>query len=232
MEGLSIIVPAYNEEESLASAVNELTISADKTNVKYEIVIVNDGSKDKTGSIADGLSRRFSKIKVVNHSQNMMIGGAIISGISHSQYDNIIVSPVDSPLDDNQIAGFLKTASKADIVCGYRPGREGYSLLMRILSKIYCIFLSVIFCTRLHDFTWISLYRKRVFDVIKPKFNGIAIFPEILVKSQRKGFRIEQIECVMKPRISGRATVGKPGRVIRLFFETLNLWFSVNFTKW
>lgn len=230
--GLSIIVPAYNEEHSLEKAIFSLLQVMKEIKLDYEIVIVNDGSNDRTGIIAEELVKIYPKIQVIHHAVNQMIGGAIISGIKSSNYSKVIVSPVDSPLDRHQLKLFLENSKEADIVCGYRPYRTGYKYWMRFLSEIYHKFCSTIFNIRLRDLTWISLYDKGKILSLNPRFKGIAFFPEILVKAVRKGLKIKEIVCEMKPRTTGNATVSKPAKIINLFFETLHLWWHINMEKW
>ncbi len=229
MEELSVIVPAYNEAQILTDSINKLISALNKCELKYEIVIVNDGSTDETPSIAEALSSKYSFIKVVHHKKNKMIGAAIVSGILASSYENIILSPVDSPLKEEQIKLYIEKSKFADIVCGYRTKKEGYSFLMRIFSFIYKKWLDLMFGLNLKDYTWICLYKRKIFEKIKPIFNGISFFPEILVKVYLNGYKIEEVESPMQARKVGKATVAKPSRIINLFFETIKLGFHIYF---
>ena len=92
---LSIIVPAYNEGSALKDSVSELLEHAGKTGTEFEIIIVNDGSRDDTGAVADGLAKASGKVRVIHNRSNLMIGGAISAGAAAAKYGNIIVSPVD-----------------------------------------------------------------------------------------------------------------------------------------
>lgn len=230
--GLSIIVPAYNEEHSLEKAIFSLLQATKEIKLDYEIVIVNDGSNDRTGIIAEDLVKTYPRMRVIHHTVNQMIGGAIISGIKSANYSKVIVSPVDSPLTTQQLKMFIEASKEADVVCGYRSYRKGYKWWMRFLSGIYRKFCITIFRVKLKDFTWISLYDKEKILSLNPQFRGIAFFPEVLVKSVTKGFKIKQIECEMETRFTGKPTVSRPSRIIGLLFETLRLWWHINLQEW
>jgi glycosyltransferase involved in cell wall biosynthesis len=232
MKELSIIVPTYNEEAVLSLAVSELIGNLRKLNIRGEVLLIDDCSEDASGDIADTLSHRYPELKVIHHAANMMIGGALRTGISFASYENIILVPVDNILSSDQLKQFLTAAEHADIVCGYRSGRAGYSTSMRMLSKGYHALLVALFMVDLRDFTWIYLYKKRIFDCMSLKFNGIALLPEILIKAVKKGITITEIPCDMKPRTTGKATVSRPSRVIKLFVETMKLRHHIWFESW
>ncbi|MCX7957313.1 MAG: glycosyltransferase family 2 protein [Endomicrobia bacterium] len=230
---LSVIVPAFNEENIIENSIVSLIKTLDKLNSEYEIIIINDGSTDNTGIISNFLQQQFpDKIKVIHNKFNLMIGGAIMEGIKSAKYSNLIICPVDNPLSLEDFNMFLSFSDEYDIVVGFRRKREGYKLWMKFLSLIYYIFCKMIFVANFKDFTWISLYKKHKLLLLNPKFKGIAFFVEILIKAKRKKFKIKEIPCEMKPRTTGKPTVSKISRILHLFFETLNLWWHINFQRW
>jgi glycosyltransferase involved in cell wall biosynthesis len=232
MKELSIIVPAYNEEAVLFGAITELVCNLRELNIRGEVLLIDDCSEDASGAIADTLSLQYPELKVIHHTANMMIGGALRTGIASARYENILLVPVDNILNADQLRQFLTAAEHADIVCGYRRERAGYSTSMRVLSKVYHALLVALFMVDLRDFTWIYLYKKRIFNSMSLKFNGIALLPEILIKAVKKGMTITEIPCDMKPRTTGKATISRPSRVIKLFIETLKLRHHIWFESW
>lgn len=228
---LSVIVPAYNEEPSLKAAVSAIRLSLAKTELEYEIVVVDDGSLDKTGEIAEQLAHEYADVKVIHHSENKGLGGGIKTGIAHASCELVIVCPVDSPLDAREIRDFVEAIEDADIVVGYRSDRPGYKKWMSFGSKVYHLMIRILFGLRLRDYNWIHLYRKRVFDDVQITRKGIVYLPEVLVRAANLGYAIVEIPSEMKPRVHGRATVSKPRVIVKTFLDLLQLWFMIRFPR-
>jgi glycosyltransferase involved in cell wall biosynthesis len=221
---ISVIVPAYNEEPSLRAAVSAIRHDLTEAELEYEIVVVNDGSIDKTGEIAEQLAHEHVDVQVVHHPENEGLGAGIKTGIAHATCELVIVCPVDSPLDAHQIKSFLQAINHADIVVGYRSNRPGYKWWMSFASKVYYLMIRTLFGLRLRDYNWIHLYRKRVFDKVQITCKGIVYLPEVLVKAADLGYSIVEIPMEMKPRAHGKATVSKPRVIVKTFFDLLGLW--------
>ncbi|MBI2118352.1 MAG: glycosyltransferase family 2 protein [Elusimicrobia bacterium] len=232
LQTLTIAIPAYNEESTLEDAVQTIIATLDKLTIQYEIIVVNDGSQDKTGLVLDSLAKKYPLVKAIHHAHNKMIGAAFLSALHHSQSSHIMLIPVDNPLSSNLFFQFIESAKDADIVVGYRNQRLGYQSWMTILSKIYWLFCIVMFQIKLKDFTWICMYDRLKIKDLSPKSYGIAIFPEILVKAKKRGLKIVEIECPMIARRVGKATISKISRILHLFFETVYLWGHLHFGKW
>jgi anaerobic magnesium-protoporphyrin IX monomethyl ester cyclase len=225
--GLSIIMPAYNEEADLEHAATKILAAMRKVVEDYQLVIVNDGSKDNTGEIADKLATQNKHVTVVHHPQNRGWGAAVKIGIAHSRYDLVMLSAVDNPFEAEEIARFLQASDKADVVVGFRTGRPGYKAWMRFGSRVYHWMIYMLFGLRLRDFNWIHLYNKKIFDDIDITFSGIVYMPEVLVKAAQQGYRIVEISSEMKPRLHGESTVSKPRIIIRTFLDLMRLWVMV-----
>lgn len=229
---MSLIMPAYNEERSLAQAVAQAVRAADRLDVPYELVIINDASRDRTGAMAETLRQRYGpKLRVVHNRRNRRLGGAVLRGIRLARAECCLVCYVDSPLTQTQMRRFLTASEQADIVVGYRSRRVGYSLWMRIASRLYWWALRILFGTRLKDLTWVCLYRKQVFRKIRMRYRWVVFCPEILFKAERAGFRLVEIRCDMRPRTHGVATVSQPRVIARAALDTLRLWWELRTMK-
>ena len=231
---LSLIMPAYNEAPTLEDAVRHALRAADALRAPYELVIVNDASRDDTGAVAEALRRRHAgTIRVVHNRINRRLGGAILRGIRLARAERCLVCYVDSPQNTTQMRAFLRASSeRADIVAGYRTRRVGYSWWMRLASRAYWWMLRLLFHTRLRDLTWVCLYRKAIFKKLRIRFRWVTFFPEVLLKAERAGFRLAEVRCDMRPRTQGIATVSRPQVIVRAWWDTLRLWGELRWGRW
>jgi len=228
---LSIIVPAYNESALIFQAVEHLIAEVKLLGIDYEIIIVDDGSKDDTFLKAQRLAELHPQVRVIKHEVNQRLGGAFRTGIKTALKDFVILCPVDSPLDENQFRKYLQAVAEADIVVGYRPSRLGYTNWLKFCSRTYTLALRLLLGVPLRDFNWICLYRRSIFNDIEITFSGIAFSPEILAKAHSKGYRLKEIESEMKSRKSGKGTVNRPSVMYHTFIDMLRLCWMIRFSN-
>ncbi len=217
----SIITPVYNEASIIEEAILQNIAVLENAQVVYEIIIVNDGSLDKT---ADILEKKFTvhpKIKFISHRTNMGFGGAVKTGIENTTNTYLLCVPVDSPLTDELFQAFKNAANKADVVVSYRIARLGYTPRMRLNSFVYHFLIELMFDIHLQDFNWIHLYHRRLFKEggIEITSKGIFMLAEVLIKAQSKGYTFFEIPVVQSERITGTASASKFSVMLKTFFE-------------
>lgn len=225
--GLSILVPAYNEEETLQAALEELIRAARAACEDFEIVVVNDGSSDRTGEILDQLAAELPPVRALHHERNQGIGEGITTAAHHAHCTQAIICPVDSPLSTEQIRVFLQAASPEVVVVGYRPQRLGYQAWQQLGSSVYSSLARCLLGLRLRDINWIHLYPTSLFDQVNIQFGGIVYLAEVLAKAQGLGYRFVEVESPMVARIKGVATISKPRAIWRTFWDLWRLWWSL-----
>lgn len=226
---LSVFFPAYNEEANLAETV-EKAIPIIKTIAdKYEIIIIDDGSKDKTEEIAKDLAKKYNFIKVVQHNPNRGYGAAFKSGIYNSQYEWIAFTDADGQFDFTEITKLIEKQreTNADLVIGYYLKRA--VSFQRILgSKIWEWTVFLLFGLKVTDTDCgFKLFRKKVVDTI-PKLQaerGPFINSEFLIQAKRKGFKFAEVGVHHYPRKAGIAT----GASLKVIFTGLTDLFKMRF---
>jgi len=222
--GLSIVVPAYNEEASLVSAVRYMAGELATLPVPGEMVIVDDGSADRTGELADELAGSIRGVRAVHHAVNQGWGQAVRTGIANCKHEYLVLSPVDSPLSAAELTAFLEAAPDADIVAGYRTRRAGYPTWLSLGSRGYHHLVSAMFGLRVRDVNWVHLYRRTAIESLPLRLSGIAFPAEVLARATRRGFRIVEVRCEMRPRVTGRSTVTRPRVIARALRDVVGLW--------
>jgi glycosyltransferase involved in cell wall biosynthesis len=151
---LSIIVPAYNEEQRLRSTVEAVLVAAAAALDRYEVIIVNDGSNDGTRVIADELAA--ANVSVIHHAVNRGVGAAYRSGLQAARFPFVSLVPGDNAFDPACLAAFFALVGRADIIISYRENVSARSPVRRVLSVIFSTLLR--FATRLPIRDGHSLY--------------------------------------------------------------------------
>src|SRR5919198_562860 len=124
MKSLSVTLPAFNEAANIRAVVEDAYQNIPKFTSVFEIIVVNDGSKDRTGEICDRLSEQLPNLRVVHHPRNRGYGAALKSGITLARYDLIFFTDADGQFDLKEVAALLEQTDAYDIVAGYRARRQ------------------------------------------------------------------------------------------------------------
>jgi len=231
---ISVFFPAYNEEKNLRNTIEKTVAVLKRIARKWEVLIVDDGSKDGTGQIAQGLARKYkNKVKVITHSRNRGYGAALKSGFYNSRYRWIAFTDSDGQFDFSEIVNFIKKQKEtsADLVIGYYLKRQVSSL--RILgSGIWQLAVLLLFGLKVKDIDCgFKLIRRKVIQTI-PKLEaerGPFISSELLIKSKKSGFKIVEIGVHHYPRKLGKATGTNLNVIFSGLSDLIKLWLKFNF---
>lgn len=199
---LTVLIPCYNEEKTIEQVVFNLINSIKQTTIESEILIINDGSKDKTiDKITNLINNSIIPIKVINHSQNAGKGASIQSALNEATGDIIAIQDADLEYDPRDIPKMLKLImeNKADVVYGSRfRGSEAHRVLFffHTLGNKFLTFLSnVLTQLNLTDMeTGYKMFRSSVLKQINLKEKRFGFEPEVTAKISRiKNIRIYEI---------------------------------------
>jgi glycosyltransferase involved in cell wall biosynthesis len=203
---LSVVLPAYNEEQNAAAAVEEVSAIAQRLDADYEIILVNDGSSDRTGEIGRELEGRIPNYRLVEHYPNRGYGGSLKAGYAAAEKELITYVPADNQFDFSEIDRFLAKIDDADIVCGYRANRQdnvvrkfnarGWNTLVRLLFGYLCRDIDCGF----------KLFRRDVLDHVNLVSDGAMIDTEFLAGAKARGCHIVEVPVTHRPRVAGEAT--------------------------
>ena len=225
---LSVFLPAYNEESNLENTVKNVKDNLIKNVTDWEIIIVNDGSKDKTGDVADKLAKKDQNIQVIHHNPNRGYGAALKSGLYACQYPWIAFIDSDGQFDFSEINRFIDTQEQtgADMVIGYYLDRK-VSFMRKMNSFVWQKIVYLLFGLNVRDIDCgFKLLSKNVVDTIShlESERGAFISSEFLIKAQKADFKIVEIGVNHYPRKQGEATGAKLNVIIRSFIDLFNLW--------
>lgn len=221
---ISVFFPAYNEEENIGKTVVSARKKLKQIAKEFEIIIIDDGSTDKTDEIIKKLSLTDERIKIVRHKQNKGYGASLISGFYNSKYEWIAFMDSDGQFDFLEIERFIQIQKKtnADIVAGFYIKRK-VSFLRKLNTYLWQRLIRLLFKLNIKDIDCgFKLVKKEVINKIKPlkSQRGAFISTELLVKAKSKGFKIVEIPVHHFPREEGTPT-GSNLRVILNSFKDL-----------
>lgn len=230
---LSVFFPCYNEEKNISQTVEKTIPILSQVAQKWEIIIVNDGSKDKTGEIALEIQNKYGpdKIKIVTHNPNRGYGAAFKSGFYAGQYEWIAFTDADGQFDFNDIYTLVskQRETSADLVIGYYLGRK-VPFYRKIGSSVWQLAVFLLFGLRVRDIDCgFKLVRKKVIDTI-PKLEaerGPFISSEFLIKSRKSGFKIVEVGVHHFERQFGEATGSKLNVVLAGLKDLVKLRFKI-----
>ncbi len=224
---LSLVLPAFNEEANIEAVVQDSLSSLPAFADSYEIIVVDDGSRDRTREIVTRLAAGNDRIRLVSHQHNRGYGAALTSGFDTSTGDFVMFMDADRQFDIRDLRLLVPFASEYDIVAGFRMERSD-PLHRRVLAEMFNVSVRVLFGVHLRDIDCaFKLFRGDLLRGLQLTAPGALINTEIQAKARRQGARLQQVGVHHYPRIAGEATGGSPRVILRAVGETLALWWRM-----
>lgn len=228
IDELSVFLPVYNEESNLERVVLKTKVVLEEVARKWELLIVNDGSTDTTGEVAERLAKSDTQIKLINHEKNMGYGAALATGLYSSKYPWITFIDSDGQFDFAEIINFIEKqkATGADLVIGYYKSRK-VAFGKVVTSKLWEFLVLIFFGLKVRDIDCgFKLISKKVIDKISKlqSQRGAFISSELLIKAKKAGFTIEEVPVTHYPRTKGEGTGRNLNVIIKSFSDLFKLW--------
>jgi 1,2-diacylglycerol 3-alpha-glucosyltransferase len=222
--GISVILPAYNEEDNIAKAVEQAVHCVKALFQDWEVIVVNDGSQDKTGEIIDGLSEQNERVIALHHPSNQGYGAALKTGILRARQELIFFCDSDLQFHLSELVLPLTWIEQYDIVIGYRAKRQD-PLHRRLNALGWKALVRLLLGLRVRDIDCaFKLFRSAVFSAIKIDAVGAMVNTDILVQATRMGFKIKEVPVTHFPRLQGQQTGANIRVVLRAFKELFWLY--------
>jgi glycosyltransferase involved in cell wall biosynthesis len=215
---LSYFFPAHNEEANLRGLVAEALATLPDLAERFEIVIVDDGSRDATPSIADELAATHPEVRAVHHPVNLGYGAALRSGFAAARHDFIAFTDGDRQFhvaDIGLLADRLAGHDRPDAVVGYRIHRAD-PLVRTVYANLYRLANRIFFGLSVRDVDCAcKLFRRAALDGIAVESGGAFFSAELLIKLRARGRHIAEVGVPHYPRTAGSPTGAKPQVVLR-----------------
>ena len=226
----TIAMPAYDEAANLERVAAEALAALASAGGDGELLIVDDGSRDGTGAIADGLAARDGRVRVVHHAANRGFSGAMTTALRESRGDWIFLAPADGQLDMTELARFLDARVDADIVVGTRRTRPD-GAQRAALSRAFHTIANALLPLPLAEFSAAFLFRRALVDAmrIRSRPRSATLLPEVLFRAKTRHARFAQLAIDWRPRLGGRA---KGGQLSVAFVTLIELVRLAPLVRW
>jgi glycosyltransferase involved in cell wall biosynthesis len=221
---LSVIFPAFNEEANIRHTVESARKVLPKLAKTWEIILVNDGSRDATTPICDELAEQYPEVRAIHHVDNRGYGAALKSGILAARHDFIFFTDSDGQFDLQELGELIQWSSHYDIVTGYRAKRQdpphrlinalGWKILVRMVLGVKVRDIDCAF----------KIFQRSVFDRVQIRSVGAMVNTEILAQAMSFGMRIHEVKVSHFPRRYGKPSGANIHVIIKAFRELFRLW--------
>ncbi len=222
---LSVFFPAYYDENNIGKVVTKAISVLEELNLKnYEVIIIEDGSPDRTGEVADELAKKYSKVRVIHHEKNMGYGATLKDGFLNAKMEYVFYSDGDNQFDLEELKKFVSILPYTDIVSGFRI-RKQYSNYRKFTSFIYNLILRILFKIDDRDIDCaFKLFPTKLFRQITIESKDAFIDAEIMIKARLLGYKVTEIGVNHLPRVDGISTGARPSVIFRTIIEIYRYW--------
>jgi len=242
--GVSMLAWAYNEEIIVESFLERAVGLLDRVAADWEIVLVDDGSTDRTNEIVTAFAAREPRVRLITHERNLNVGMACRSAITNASKEFLFWQTVDWSYDISKLRVFLELLMHFDAVQGIRPVPIRLMSYIPVLRSIYRVrrrsdsfykaiislgnyyVLTILFGVRFHDFQNVTFYRTRVVQALPLVARTSFINPELLLRSYYQGAKFIEVPIRFISRHTGVAKGTRLIAVLRSIIDTARNWIS------
>jgi glycosyltransferase involved in cell wall biosynthesis len=223
---LSVFFPAYNDAPSLAALVRKTFVTLERYVADYEVIVVNDGSRDRTGEVLEELRREYGpRLRVVTHAHNRGYGGALRSGFAAAQKEFVFYTDGDGQYDVGELPRLLELVGPATgLVNGYKLERHDPRHRVWI-GSVYNFCARLLFRIRLRDIDCdYRLIRRALLAKIRLTSTSGTICVELVRKLELSGCQVVEVGVHHYPRLHGRSQFFRIRSLAVTLLQLLRLW--------
>jgi glycosyltransferase involved in cell wall biosynthesis len=223
MPSISLVLPAYNEAENIGPLIGEAVPALEANADDYEIIVVDDGSADGTAQATQRAVEKNPHVRLLQHPVNKGFGAAVFTGITSAAKEWIFYTDADRQFVLSELAKFVPSMQKADLIAGYRaPRRDPF---MRVLyGKGWTMICTILFGYTVRDVDCgFKLFRREIIQELAPQIasRGATFSIEWLVRAKRAGYRFVELPVSHRPRVAGSQTGANVNVIVRAFRELI-----------
>jgi glycosyltransferase involved in cell wall biosynthesis len=224
---ITIFFPVYNDENTIANMTEKCINVLKEIASNFEVIIINDGSPDNSGAVADEMANKYEYVRVIHHPQNKGYGAAIKSGLENAQYEWVCFTDGDDEYDIEDLRKMIHLKDYYDLIITFRYVKL-YSTLRVFISGMYNKIFRVIFRTNYRDIsTGLRLMRKSVYDDLTIISDSPFIGAEITLRTMLKGYRVGEMGIQTFPREFGKGASVSPKNIIRTIKDMRKVYQNI-----
>lgn len=228
---ITIVVAAYNEEASIAEAVQAVVSAVEPRFESYEVLVMDDGSTDRTGEIADALSAANPNVRAVHNEQNIGFGLSCRRGIDLASKEYIGWFPGDNDMEGRSLADLCDRIGDADIVVGVMSNLNCRSLPRQLLSRTFTGLMNTLFGLKFRYYNGPPIYRVALLRKTPLRSAGYAMLAELLIRSVKNGATAIQLPTYHRQREHGESKAFRWSNIVSVGQTVLILVWDIHVVR-
>ena len=225
---ITAFFPAYNDQHTIEEIVRTVASEMRKVTDDYEVLVVNDGSRDKTGDILERLRKELPWLRVIHHDSNRGYGAALISGFTNATKDVIFYTDGDGQYDVREIHNLLaELKPDVDLINGYKVNRAD-AWYRIVIGEVYRRTMRFVFQLSLRDVDCdFRLFRRHIFETITLESRSGVICVEMARKFDLAGFRMAEVPVSHYPRLHGSSEFFRVRHLQYTLRGLIRIWWNL-----
>jgi len=221
---ISVFLPSHNEEGNVERVVRSYLAELPRVADDFEVIVVDDGSRDRTGEIAERLATEDTHVKVVRHRVNKGYGGAVISGIRAATRPYVLLCDGDGQFDPSDLERLTPFVPEYDVVAGRRMHRADH-LIRRINGKAWTVLVRVLLGITISDIDCgFKLFKREKLEGMDLRAHGAMISTELMARLAGRNAKVIEVDVKHLPRLTGEQSGANLKVVARAFKELIALY--------
>jgi len=228
LRSISAVFPAFNDGGTISSMVLTALVALRQVTGDYEIIVVNDGSMDRTATVLEELASRYPELRIITHTHNRGYGAALRAGFAAASKEWIFYTDGDAQYDPSELTRLVEAIEqRTDVVNGYKIARQD-PLIRKIIGRSYHHFVKLAFGFRLRDVDCdLRLIRRSIFDTICLESDSGTICLEMVKKFQDAGYVFAEVPVHHYHRQYGKSQFFNWRRLLRTARQLADLWWTM-----
>jgi glycosyltransferase involved in cell wall biosynthesis len=220
---ISLFFPVYKDEATVARVAEKSVQLLSELADSYEIIIINDGSPDRAGEVAEEFARHHMNVRVIHHPRNLGYGQALRTGFMAAHYEWIAFTDGDDEYEIDDFRKLLRLRDYYDLIVTFRYVKR-YSGVRVFISYVYNTLLRALFRTRYRDISCgLRLIRKEVVDQLDLMSTSPFIGAEVAIKTMLKGYRVGEVGIQTFPRQMGRGSSVSVANIVATIVDMIKV---------
>lgn len=227
LKSLSILIPAYNDADTIEQVVVEAHKEAISASKLFEIIVLNDGSQDQTGKILTSLQKRYRQLRLITHEVNQGYGMAIKDLYFAGRYEWLFTCPGDNQIPPRELRKLLVSKDKADMIIGWRTNRNDPPARLR-QSFVYNTLLKLLYNIKLHDINSVRLMKTKIIQNVNISTFSAFVDAELTIDAIRAGYKVIEVPIAHRARVGEQGAGGGKLRTILPVIKEMILYKFLN----
>lgn len=224
---ISFLVPAFNEEKNIAATVTSILSALLGDDHDYEIILIDDASRDRTGEIILAMANSDARISAIRNSVNLNMGGAYKRGLTLATKEFVIMVPGDNGFGVDSLRQILRNVGAADILVPYVTNIEQRTPFRAFASRAFTAIINGLFDLKIRYYNGPVVHRTALLKTIYIRTNSFAYQAEALVKMLSSGYSYEECAVQTQSRVGGRSAAMNLKNLVGVFITIVYLLFVV-----